>query len=91
MAEENSDFADDVNARLEQERVFGQREGKPNRSARERVEMLLDSGSFLEVGLLARDTGHGRAAKTPTDAGGPPANELGPHTVGSQSADARVR
>jgi acetyl-CoA carboxylase carboxyltransferase component len=42
--------------------------GAPNRRARERVEELLDPGSFLEVGLLAQDQTHGRADKSPADA-----------------------
>lgn len=55
-------------SRLERDRRFSRREGAANRRARERVEELLDSGSFLEVGLLARDREHGRAEKSPADA-----------------------
>lgn len=54
--------------RLARERAFGRKDGAANRRARERVEELLDPGSFLEVGLLARDLAHGREEKSPADA-----------------------
>lgn len=55
-------------ARLKAERAFSRKDGAADRRARERIEKLLDPGSFLEVGLLARDVHHNRAKKTPTDA-----------------------
>jgi len=80
----------DARARLERERAFARREGAPNRRARERVEELLDAGSFLEVGLLARDVGHGRESKTPTDGLIAGYGTVGGHRAGVVSHDKAV-
>lgn len=77
-------------ARLAEERTFGLREGDADRSARNRIERLLDPGSLLEVGLLARDTNHGRAPKTPTDGVIVGYGKVGGHRVGVVSQDAAV-
>ena len=77
-------------ARLDDERAFSLKLVAPDRRARERVEKLLDPGSFLEIGLLARDVAHGRASKTPADAVVTGYGTVGGHRVGIISADRAV-
>lgn len=77
-------------ARLEAERAFATRAGASDRGSRERVERLLDPGSFLEVGLLARDITYGRAEKTPTDAMIAGYGTVDGHRVGVLSLDGAV-
>jgi acetyl-CoA carboxylase carboxyltransferase component len=64
---ESAPHAADI-ARLKEERDFSLKLDSADRRARERVEKLLDPGSFVEIGLLARDVKHNRAKKTPADA-----------------------
>ena len=77
-------------SRLARERAFGRKDGAPNRKARERVEALLDPGSFLEVGVLARDLTHGRAEKSPADALIAGYGTVDGHRVGVLSLDGAV-
>jgi methylmalonyl-CoA decarboxylase subunit alpha len=77
-------------SRLEQERAFGRKDGAPDRRARERVEQLLDPGSFLEIGLLARDRSHGRGEKSPADGMIAGYGTIDGHRVGILSLDGAV-
>lgn len=88
--EDNAQIQLSGSARLDEERAFSLRLDAADRRARERVEKLLDPGSFLEVGLLARDVGHGRARKTPTDAVITGYGTVDGHRVGVVSADRAV-
>lgn len=76
--------------RLARERAFSRRDGASDRRARERVEALLDPGSFLEVGLLARDVSHGRAEKSPADGMIAGYGTVDGHRVGVLSLDGAV-
>ena len=75
---------------LQEERNHALKLGDPNRRARERVEELLDPGSFLEVGLLAKDRTHGRAEKSPADALIAGYGRVNGHRVGVISLDGTV-
>lgn len=77
-------------SRLDSERAFGRRDGADNRRARDRVEALLDEGSFVEVGLLARDRSHGRGEKSPADALIAGYGTVNGHRVGVISLDGAV-
>lgn len=79
-----------TDSKLEQARAFGRRIGAERRRARERVEELLDEGSFLEVGLLARDLSHGRGEKSPADALIAGYGTVNGHRVGVLSLDGDV-
>ncbi|MFN0145167.1 MAG: acyl-CoA carboxylase subunit beta [Dehalococcoidia bacterium] len=79
-----------TSSRLEQERQFSLKTGNPDRRARERVESLLDPGSFLEVGLLARDVSHNRGDKSPSDAMIAGYGTISGHRVGILSLDGAV-
>jgi acetyl-CoA carboxylase carboxyltransferase component len=76
--------------RLEAERAFSLRLGAHNRRARERVEELLDPGSFIEIGLLARDVSHGRREKSAADAVVTGYGTVNGHRVGVISHDRAV-
>ncbi|MCC7363820.1 MAG: hypothetical protein IT303_05580 [Dehalococcoidia bacterium] len=77
-------------SRLELERSFARKDGSPDTRARDRVLELLDPGSFLEVGMLARDMNHGRAEKSPSDAVIAGYGTVGGHRVGVMSLDGKV-
>lgn len=80
----------EIARKLDEERSFSRREGKPSRRARERIEELVDPGSWVEVGLLARDLTHGRERKTPTDGIITGYGTVGGHRVGVLSHDKAV-
>src|SRR5262249_6008785 len=60
------------------------------RKAREHIEMLLDPGSFVEIGLLARDVQHGRGEKSAADAVITGYGTVNGHRVGVLSHDRAV-
>lgn len=77
--------------RLTNERAFALRDGASDRRARERIMELLDPGSFIEVGLLARDDRQPRRAqKTPTDGLIAGYGTIHGHRVGILSHDREV-
>ena len=76
--------------RLLAERAFARKEGSDQTRARERVLELLDPGSFLEVGTLARDGTHGRGEKTPSDGIVAGYGTVDGHRVGVISLDGTV-